>query len=197
MAEEGELVSIKPAAFLNLVLHAFRFWSEDPSSRNEIVYGLLLGYIEGQERFVRKVVPILHQDKPNLTMDDQFMKKVGEVNRFELENQSTDEVIGWYRSSLDGIKFLAKDIKNHIPFQKHDPNFIALILDPKLYIDPDEGGFSIFRLKGDNYYNMMTDYYKIPWQIETLEEPTAILGQFQGYIKRYFLNKPLITELDE
>ena len=197
MAESDELVSINPSGFLNLLLHVFRFWSQQIGGEKHVVYGLLLGTIEGNMRHVTKIVPIAHKKRPDLEMGAEFMKEVGKVNRFELESQSMSEVIGWYRSSNDGIKFIARDIKNHITFQEFNPKFIGLIIDPELYLNPDEGGFSIYRLKGDKYYNMMTDYYKIPWEIRPIEDSREILANFQGYIKNYFKNKPLITELDE
>ncbi len=197
MAEADEYVQISSSAFLNLLLHAFRFWSSKPTDKRQVVYGLLLGYIEGIYRTVKKVVPLSHDDKPDLVMDDDFLKIVGRINRRELESKSINEVIGWYRSSNNGIKFLARDIKNQMKFQGFNPNFISLILDPKIYLDPDESGFSIFRLAGDNFYNMMSDYHKIPWEIEAIEDISDIISYFQQYIKSYFLNKPLITEHNE
>ena len=197
LAESDELVQLSASGFLKLLLHVFRFWSSETTGDKQIVFGLLLGYIEGNTRVVRKVVPLLHQDKGDLEMDDNFMKQVGKINRIELEKGSTNEVIGWYRTSVRGIKFAARDIKNHINFQDFNPKFIALILDPQIYLDPDQSGFSVFRLKGDNYYNMMSDYYKIPWEIEEIENSLEIITDFKKYIKNYFIDKPLITELNE
>ncbi|MHA1293551.1 MAG: hypothetical protein ACTSQJ_12910 [Promethearchaeota archaeon] len=192
-----ELVIISGSAFLNLLLHAFRFWSENPSEEKNIVYGLLLGFIENNTRYIKKIVPILHTNKKTIDMDDKFKKQVGNVNRIEQEKGSMNEVIGWYKSSFDGIKFLARDIKNHIWFQEYSSKFIALIFDPNNYNPPDSYGFSVFRLKGDKYYNMMTDYYKIPWEISDIEDIHTIIGDFKKFIKNYFLNIPLIKEINE
>lgn len=197
MSKSEELVKISSTAYLNLLLHVFRFWSKNPSDERKLVYGLLVGYIEDNIRYVTKITPLLHQDNRNLEMDSQFMKQVGKINRQEQENNQINEVIGWYRSSNDGIKFAARDIKNHIIFQEADPKFIGLILDPKEYLDPDKHGFSVFRLKGENYYNMMTDYYKIPWEIQEIEDPQNIISSFKTYIKNYFLDEPLINEMNE
>ncbi len=197
MNKNEELIKISSTAFLNLLIHTFRFWSKTMIGERKIVYGLLIGYIEGNIRFVKKISPISHQDNRNLEMDDKFMKQVGKINKMELENNSTYEVIGWYRSSNDGIKFSARDIKNHIQFQEFNSKFISLILDPQIYLDPNEFGFSIFRLDGDKYYNMMTDYYKIPWEIEPIEDPQEIISTFKTYIKNYFIDKPLIDELNK
>ena len=197
LTESEELVSISPSAFIDMILHVFRFWSSEPAGERKVVYGLLLGFLEGNTRHVKKVVPLNHHDKPNFVMDEDFMREVGKVNQFELESQSMNEVIGWYRSSNDGIKFIARDIKNHIQFQGFNPLFIGLVIDPKLYVDPDAGGFSVFRLQGESYYNMMSDYYKIPWEIQTIENVPNILTHFQQFIRSYFLDKPLITELNE
>ena len=197
MSSSEELIKISSSAFLNLLLHVFRFWSKNLSGERKVVYGLLIGYIEENTRFVKKVAPILHQDNRNLEMDGRFMKQVGRINRQEQENNQINEVIGWYRSSNDGIKFAARDIKNHIIFQEADPKFIGLIFDPQIYLDPNEFGFSVFRLEGDKYYNMMTDYYKIPWEIEPIEDPQEIISTFKSYVKNYFLDIPLIKEVDE
>lgn len=197
LAESDEFVQISASGFLTLILHVFRFWSSDPTGEKKSVYGLLIGYIENNSRIVRKVIPITHIDKSDLDMDDNFMKQIGRINRMEMENGSTNEVIGWYRSSLRGIKFTARDIKNHINFQDFHPKFISLILDPQIYLDPDQSGFSVFRLKGDKYYNMMSDYYRIPWEIEEIENSLEIINDFKKYIRHYFIDKPLITELNE
>jgi len=197
LAESDELVQISASGFLKLILHVFRFWSSEPSGDKNSVYGLLIGKIEGNTRIVKKIAPLLHLEKGDLEMDDKFLKQVGRINRIELDGGSTNEVIGWYRSSLRGIKFAARDIKNHITFQEFNPKFIALILDPQIYLDPDQSGFSVFRLKGDKYFNMMSDYYKIPWEIEEIENSLKIIADFKKYIKHYFIDKPLITELNE
>lgn len=197
LAESDEFVQISASGFLKLILHVFRFWSSDPTGEKKLVYGLLLGYIEDNTRIVRKVIPITHVDKGDLDMDDNFMKQIGRINRMEMENGSTNEVIGWYRSSLRGIKFTARDIKNHINFQDFHPKFISLILDPQIYLDPDQSGFSVFRLKGDKYYNMMSDYERIKWEIELVNDGFEIISIFKGFIKNYFLGHPLIKELNE
>jgi hypothetical protein len=197
MSKSEELIKISSTAFLDLLLHVFRFWSKNLTGERKIVYGLLVGNIEENTRYVKKIKPILHQDSRNLEMDAKFMKQVGRINRQEQENNQINEVIGWYRSSNDGIKFAARDIKNHITFQEAHPQFIGLILDPAIYLDPDEFGFSVFRLEGDKYYNMMTDYYKLPWEIEEIEEPQEIISAFKTYVKNYFLDKPLINEVNE
>ena len=44
---------------------------------------------------------------------------------------------------------------------------------------------------------MRTDYYKIPWEIEEIENALEIITDFKKYIKHYFIDKPLITELNE
>jgi hypothetical protein len=197
VSKSEDLISISSVAYLNLLLHIFRFWSIKPTGDKQIAYGLLIGNIEKNTRYVRKIAPILHRENRNLEMDDKFMKQVGTINRRELENNSTNEVIGWYRSSNDGIKFTARDIKNHIKFQEFNPSFVGLILDPKIYLDPNEFGFSIFRLEGEKYYNMMSDYFKIPFEIEPIEDAYEIILSFKTYIRNYFLNKPLINELNE
>ena len=196
MAEE-ELIKISASAMMNIVLHAFRFWSNEPTGKHEIVYGALVGYIEGNTRHIKKIVPILHYKNNDYEMGDEFMKIIGTINKSELESGSMNEVLGWYRSSKRGIKFEARDIKNHIQFQDFNSKFIALILSPELYLDPDEYGFSVFRLQGEQYYNMMTDYYRIPWEIQTVEDISGIISNFKIYIENYFLDQPLISEYQE
>lgn len=197
MAESEELVQISGSAFLKLILHVFRFWSNKSKGEKKIVFGLLLGSIEENTRKIGKTVPLLHRDNKDLEMDDKFMKQVKSIDRAEMENNSPYEIIGWYRSSTDGVKFSARDIKNQIKFQEFNPKFISLIIDPQIYLTPGEFGFSVFRLKGDKYYTFMSDYYKIPWEIESVEDPQSILQDFRNYIKSYFMNKPLITEFTE
>ncbi len=197
MSNTEELISINSKAFLQLLLHVFRFWNKKLPSENGIAYGLLLGSIEGDHRVIKKVIPMFHTDNKTYEMDDKFIKQVGDVNRKEVESNSTDEVIGWYRSSNDGIKFTARDIKNQIKFQEFNMRFISLIIDPKIYLTPNEFGFSVFRLKGEKYYNIMSDFYKIPWEISPVEDPQEIIGEFQKFVRNYFLNKPLVNEINE
>jgi len=197
MAKNEELVRISSSAFLNLLLHVFRFWSIKDVNKREVACGLLIGIIEGDTRYVKKISPLLHQPKKDIKMDEEFMRMVGRKNKEELDNNSMNEVIGWYRSSQEGIKFTARDIKNHIQFQEHNSRFIGLVLDPQGYLHPEESGFSIFRLEGEKYYNMMTDFYRIPWEIEEIEDAHEIISAFKTYIKNYFLNEPLIKEINE
>ncbi len=197
MSDNEELITIRSKAFLQLLLHVFRFWNEKVPSENKTVYGLLLGSIEGDHRVIKKIVSMFHTDNKNYEMDAKFIKQVGEVNGKEIENNSTDEVIGWYRSSNEGIKFTARDIKNQIKFQEFNPRFVSLIIDPKIYLTPNEFGFSVFRLKGEKYYNIMSDFCKIPWEITPIEDPQEIIGEFQKYIRNFFLNKPLVNEINE
>ncbi|MHA1149874.1 MAG: hypothetical protein ACTSR8_16685 [Promethearchaeota archaeon] len=196
MSEE-ELAQISASAFLNMVLHIFRFWSDKPTGEKNIAYGVLLGKIEGNIRTIKKVVPILHQKNSDYEMGKDFMKIIGQINASEMEMGSINEVIGWYRSSNRGIKFTARDTKNHIQFQEHNPRFIGLIFSPEIYMDPKEYGFSVFRLRGDSYYNMMTDNYKIPWEILPIEDAQEVITDFKLYIQNYFLDKPLLTEFNE
>jgi len=196
LISEEELISISSSAFLNLLLHVFRFWSKNPTGEKKVVFGVLLGYIEGDTRYIKKVAPLLHQDNRNFVMDEDFMKNVGKINKKELDSGSVNEVIGWYRSTNDGIKFTARDIKNHINFQEFNLMFIGLIIDPSLF-SAENYGFSVYRLEGDKYYNMMSPHMKIPWEIEPIENPEEIIIDFRGYISNYFQNQPLITELNE
>ena len=115
--------------------------------------------------------------------------------RFPASVTSLAEVA--YASTVLFIKFSARDTKNHIQFQEHNSRFIGLIFSPEIYMDPEEYGFSVFRLKGDAYYNMMTDNYKIPWEILPIEDAQEVIADFKIYLQNYFLDKPLITELNE
>ncbi|MFO8017381.1 MAG: hypothetical protein R6U96_02000 [Promethearchaeia archaeon] len=196
MPEEG-LIKIKPSAFMKIALHTFRFWVSNNSSDNEMVIGLLLGYLEEDTRHVEDAIPFTHTQNRNIEMDDEFMAKIGQINKQQLEINSINEVIGWYRSTNDKIRFSARDIKNHIQFQNFNSKFIGLIFSPPQYLEPEEYGFSVFRLRGEEYYNMMSDYRKIPWEIEKIEDPNMIVHNFQTFIENYFQDKPLITEYNE
>ena len=44
---------------------------------------------------------------------------------------------------------------------------------------------------------MMTDNYKIPWEILPVEDAQEVVNLFKGFIRNYFLDKPLITEFNE
>ena len=196
MSEEG-LIKIKPSAFMKIALHTFRFWISKKNPENQMVIGLLLGYIEENTRFVVDVIPFTHTSKRSFEMDDKFIAKIGQINKQQLELNSMNEVIGWYRSTNDEIRFRAQDIKNHIKFQNFNSQFIGLIFNPVEYLEPDDYGFSVFRLRGEDYYNMMSDYRKIPWEIEDVEDPNMIVHNFQSFIENYFRNKPLIEEFNE
>ncbi|MGV9205813.1 MAG: hypothetical protein ACOC44_17525 [Promethearchaeia archaeon] len=196
ISEEG-LIKIKPSAFMKIALHTFRFWQSPNSPKNQMVVGLLLGYLEDTIRHVEDVVPFTHTEKRSYEMDDKFMAQIGQINKQQLELNSVNEVIGWYRSTNEKIRFRARDIKNHIKFQNFNSKFIGLIFSPEDYLQPEEYGFSVFRLVGKDYYNMMSDYRKIPWEIVKLEDPNMMVHNFQGFIKNYFQNKPLIEEYTE
>lgn len=196
---EEELVSINPDVFIKIILHTFRYWPVNGNGGEKaMVFGLLLGRIEGNTRVIKKIEPITHQKESEFEMDEEFLKNIEDINRREFEMGALSEVVGWYRSSDQGIKFSAKDIKNHLNFQSKNSKYIALIFDPHIFLK-QEGhyGFSIFRLKGESYYNIMSDYYKIAWEIGTIESSEQILMDFRRYIKNYYENKPLITEINE
>ncbi|MGQ4873489.1 MAG: hypothetical protein ACP6IY_05375 [Promethearchaeia archaeon] len=195
--KDEELAQISASAFLNMVLHIFRFWSTKDFSKREIVYGFLMGYIMENVRVIRNIIPILHTNHDNFDFDKNFIEIWKSLDAQEEERGSMNRVIGWYRSSNKGIKFTARDTKNQILFQEKNPKYIALIFAPDIYLQPDQYGFSVFRLQGDKYYNMMTDNYKIPWEIQTIEDPQEIISDFKVYINNYFLNKPLILEYNE
>ncbi len=194
-----EFVYIKPEAFVTLILHTFRFWPiEKRNGDRAIAFGLLIGYIDGNTRFINKIQPICHNKENDYSMDDRFLKFIQDINSREFEMGGLNEVIGWYRSSDQGIKFSATDIKNHLNFQSKNSKFITLIFDQETFLKREgQYGFSIFRLKGENYYNIMSDYYKIAWEIGTIEDTDQIIANFRNYIRNFYENKPLITEIDE
>ena len=48
-----ELIQISASAFMNMVLHTFRFWSKNPNVERNIVYGLLIGHLEDNIRIIK------------------------------------------------------------------------------------------------------------------------------------------------
>ncbi len=125
------------------------------------------------------------------------MEKIRKINEEEYELASNNQVIGWYRSSNKEIQLFERDIGNQIAFQLYDPKSVCLIIEPKKYLDPNEIGFSLFRLEGDTDFDLETNHYQIPWGINPSRNAQDVIANFKQYIRNYFLDKPLVIEFGE
>jgi len=199
---ENELIKIRITALMDLYSHALRFYqSQGSQNENQCVYGFLKGRIEGTTRIITDVETILHHPTPDLVFNDDFFKDMDDFNARYIEEESSERIIGWYKSSNQGdIKFKAVDVRNHLRFQSLNKMFIAMIVNPLVFINNEGYGFSFYTLIPDSYgeYNIMSGAAKIPWEIMPLgDDKDLIIRKMKEYIIKALNGKEFITELSE
>jgi hypothetical protein len=197
----NELCEIRALALLKLISHALRFWKENAKpGENQCVYGFLVGSITDQVRLIKDIEPILHQSTPDFDFNEKFISDMDAFNNRYVEEESSDRIIGWYKSTNIPVKYKALDVKNQLKFQTLHKKNIGLIIDPEIYMKGDSYGFGVFTLMIDRYgdTNIMSDHVKIPWEVKPLGESKDITIQFmKDLINKSVLGKVLLTEVEE
>ncbi|MHA1820337.1 MAG: hypothetical protein ACTSU2_08045 [Promethearchaeota archaeon] len=201
---ENEKVEIHAMALIKIIGHCARFLKSDKKSplyQMPSVYGFLIGAIgENNVRIIKDAEPILHHPTPDLEFDEKFMMDMDQFNMRYVEEESTDRIIGWYKSVSEPIRFRAIDVKNHLKFQTLNSNYIGLVINTKKFFEEHEYGFSIFKLLGDSFgdLNIMSQEAKIPWEILPLgDKKDATVRLMTELIDSVVMDTKFVTELDE
>ena len=200
---EDELVEIGAIAFIKILSHSFRFWKKNAKyGENQCVYGFLIGSIDPDKkrRVIKDVEPILHHLTPDFEFKEKFIEDMDDFNLRFIEEGSSDRIVGWYKSVNEPFKFKAIDVKNHLKFQRLNKGNICLVMEPSVYTKGEGYGFSIYSLMGDSYgeLNIMSDNYKIPWEINPLgDQKDSTVRFIKELIDNTLENKPFVTELEE
>jgi hypothetical protein len=193
-------VYVSGVTYLKILSHVCRYWGKNvPPSDQQSASGLLIGRYEGEEIQIRDIEPVFHEASDDTVIDEKFMQAYSDVNALKVQVESLDRVVGWYRSVFREIKFTSKEIASQIKFQKLDPKACAMMFAPATL--NESFGFSIFRLIGDRnrYFNAMSDYEKIPWEIKDFEDADidTLVRFFRDMVRNFKDGAPIIDEFTE
>jgi JAB1/Mov34/MPN/PAD-1 ubiquitin protease len=183
---------------MTMYLHIHRFWKKNDTN-SEFAYGILMGTMDERIRTITEAIPILHSKDPDLVFGDEFFKHWDDLNKLKQDLESNEMCIGWYKIMDHFGKFKAKDIRNQVKIQTLGMRNIAILIEPDKFLDEDEYGFSVFRLKSSaNMFHEMCDYKKIEWEIMELgSDVDRTVNMVLDLITKYSTDTPYVEEIDE
>ena len=196
--EVQDLCQVKPLAFINMLLHAHRFWKKD-GSENKYAYGLLLGTFEEKTRIIHEAIPILPSEKPDLALDEQFFKHWDDLEKLQQELGSINQCVGWYKVVDGNLRLKAKDVRNQAKVQSLGGRNVVLLLDPNEFVENHDYGFSIYQLiKSGGLYHEMCEDKRIPWEVMELgNDVDKGINLLLELVNKYKGSKPFVEEIDE
>jgi len=142
--KDKSVVTIKPLAYLKMLLHVLRFGSK-VMNRNKFneVMGVLIGRLEGEEEIknviIEDAIPVSHGGSIEVEfspeqlgafgqLDNEIWEKYGDLGWFS---------VGWYHSHPGlTIFFSGTDIKNQMFWQGRNPSGIGIVFDHN-YLETD------------------------------------------------------------
>lgn len=114
-------IKLSPLAYLDIVRHIIRFNHENiPEKERQMVYGLLVGFVENGIPHITKYLPLLHsQSALDFEMNHGVFRFADKFNADHHDPKYlSDEILGFVRSfSTENIEIGGIDKKNLLYFQ--------------------------------------------------------------------------------
>ena len=173
------------------------------------VYGLLYGYIDGDDVIVTEAIPFTHTKKQRhilkveFDQEDYALAASIETEVFYIRDPP-QYIVGWYHSH-PGIKLMLSqdDVKNQLAWQSNNPLAVALVFNPvrlqkqievparrgdpvkQLHLDT---GFLNFRLDDPNR-GLEAAFHIVPFEFTDLNLDESLIfnaQEFARYVTRAF-----------
>jgi proteasome lid subunit RPN8/RPN11 len=181
------------------------------------VYGLLYGYIEGDDVIITEAIPFTHTKKQRHILKVEFEEEdYALAASIESEYYLRDPpqyIIGWYHSH-PGIKLMLSqdDVKNQLAWQTNNPLAIALVFNPQRLVrqvevpsrmgDPMrqlelDTGFLVFRLDDPNR-GLEASFHEVPFEFTDFEVDEVFINNAQEFVnwttKAFPRGEAVVTE---
>ena len=166
------------------------------------VYGLLYGYISGDDVIITEAIPFTHTKKKRhilkVEFDEEDYALAASIESEFYLKDPPQYIVGWYHSH-PGIKLMLSqdDIKNQLAWQSNNPLAVALVFnhvrllkqievparkgDPvkQLHLDT---GFLNFRLDDPNR-GLEAAFHTIPFEFTDLKLDETLIRNAQEFVR--------------
>ncbi len=176
--EKKNGILFKPAAYLAMVKHSWKFGSpEMPQHKRREVIGLLSGRLINQNTPIEQIV--VHKYWPigvgdgvsvNILSAEPVMKVYQNLAKGQF-------IVGWAHSHPGYTPFMSvDDIETHSRYTALWEPSIAAVIDPTM-ISKMDYGFKVFRLTKNRAH-----YYDLPFEVEGMSSEASydVLGLVNG-----------------
>ena len=184
----GKPVVLKAEAYKTIILYASRYANQAiPSEDWKEIYGLLIGYYDGEILYVERAIPMTYGHDTDVEFSETDYGDVEKIHE-ELDKEGKGYfIIGWFHSHPGLTLFFSYiDLINQLGFQGKFNDAIGLVFDHTLLgkkreekIDNNiltkyDTGFEIYRLTDvtidSNSVEFETNYHKIDYIVEGLNK---------------------------
>ena len=166
------------------------------------VYGLLYGYINGDDVIVTEAIPFTHTKKQRhilkVEFDEEDYALAASIESEFYIRDPPQYIIGWYHSH-PGIKLMLSqdDVKNQLAWQSNNPLAVALVFNPvrllkqievparigdpvkQLHLDT---GFLNFRLDDPNR-GLEAAFHIVPFEFTDLNLDETFIRNAQEFVR--------------
>jgi len=174
-----------------------------PEEKWAEVYGLLYGYIDGDDVIVTEAIPFTHTKKQRhilkVEFDEEDYALAASIESEEFYVRDPPQyIVGWYHSH-PGIKLMLSqdDVKNQLAWQTNNPLAIALVFNPvrllkqievparkgdplkQLHLDT---GFLNFRLDDPNR-GLEAAFHIVPFEFTDLKLDESLISNAQEFVR--------------
>ena len=184
----GKPVVLKAEAYKTIILYASRYANQViPSEDWKEIYGLLIGYYDGDFLYVERAIPMTYGHDTDVEFSETDYGDVEKIHE-ELDEEGKGYfIVGWFHSHPGLTLFFSYiDLINQLGFQGKFNNAIGLVFDHTLLgkkreekIDNNiltkyDTGFEIYRLTDvtmdSNSVEFEMNYHKIDYIVEGLNK---------------------------
>jgi len=152
-------VFIPKDVYLTIVAACVRFASKKINKDDWLeVSGIFIGRNEGEDVYISKSYPIMHQELDKDAVIDQYKWSDEDYEALAIIDEeafsNNEFTVGWWHSH-PGFKIMMShiDIKTTLSFQTNNPLAISLVFNPERLVRqielPDKKGDPIKQLEGD------------------------------------------------